>query len=167
MRHKNAFAKFSRTPAHRRAMLRNLATSLVLHNRIETTLPKAKALKRVADKLVTLGKEDTLHRRRQAMSYLFEINRSEPGNAQKKTAVHKLFTEIAPRYEERNGGYTRVVRTRKRDGDNAQLAIIEFVEAGSGKTEAPVRKKRQVKKSAQAAVGSEEKETDKGAEASA
>jgi large subunit ribosomal protein L17 len=152
MRHKNAYLKFSRTPAHRRAMLRNLVTNLVLHNRIETTLPKAKALKRVADKLITLGKQDTLHRRRQAMSYLFEINREEEGNSQKRTAVHKLFTELAPRYEERNGGYTRVVRTRKRAGDNAQLAVIEFVEAGSGKTEQPVRKKRQVKKSAAAEV---------------
>lgn len=147
MRHKKAFAKLNRTPAHRRALLRNLATSLVLENRIETTLPKAKALRRVADKLVTLGKQDTLHHRRKAMSYLFEINKEEAGNVQKRSAVHKLFTEIAPRYEERHGGYTRVVRSRRREGDNAQLAIIEFVEAGSGVTEKPVRRKRQVKKS--------------------
>ncbi|MCL4125746.1 UNVERIFIED_CONTAM: hypothetical protein GTU68_047155 [Idotea baltica] len=136
MRHKKANSKLGRTPSHKRALLRNLATSLVIHDRIETTLPKAKALRRVADKLVTLGKRNTLHHRRQAMSFLF-----------KRTAVHKLFEEIAPRYEERNGGYTRVVRTRKRPGDNAQMAIIEFVEAGSGVTEEPTRKKRRVKKS--------------------
>lgn len=147
MRHKKALLKLNRTPAHRRALLRNLATSLVIHDRIETTLPKAKALRRVADKLVTLGKQDTLHRRRQAMGYLFEVNKRDSNNTQKRTAVHKLFTEIAPRYEERAGGYTRVVRTRKRAGDNAQMAIIEFVEAGSGITEKPVRKKRRVKKS--------------------
>ena len=148
MRHKNAFRKLNRSTAHRRALLRNLATSLVLHNRIETTLPKAKELKRVADKLVTLGKKNTLHSRRQAMGYLFAINRAATGNAQKLTAVHKLFEEIAPRFAERNGGYTRVVRTRKRDGDKAQLAVIEFVEE-SVKQAPKKRARRVVKKSAE------------------
>ena len=152
MRHKKAFRKLGRTPAHRRALMRNLATSLVLHDRIETTLPKAKALQRVADKLVTLGKSDTLHRRRQAMKYLFAINRTKKsGNEQKLTPVHRLFADIAPRYSERNGGYTRVVRTRRREGDNAQLAIIEFVEAELASKEKPVRRKRRVRKEADAA----------------
>lgn len=142
MRHKKAFIKFNRTPAHRRAMLRNLVTSLVIHDRIETTLPKAKALRRVADKLVTLGKTDSLHNRRQAMQYLYAINQAYQGNAQKLTAVHRLFTEIAPRYVERNGGYTRVVRTRKRDGDNTQLAVIEFVEARADSKPGEKRKRR-------------------------
>jgi large subunit ribosomal protein L17 len=149
MRHQKAFRKFSRTPAHRKAMFRNMATSLVIHEHIETTLPKAKELKRVADKLVTLGKKNTLHARRQAMGFLQPINRKAEGNANKLTAVHKLFEEIAPRFTERNGGYTRVLRTRKRDGDNAQLAIIQFVEEETV-SKTPKRKKRNVKRSASA-----------------
>ncbi len=153
MRHKKAYRKLGRTPSHRRALLRNLATALVVHNRIETTLPKAKALQRVADKLVTLGKTDTLHRRRQAMKYLFAVNRTKDrtkktGDLQKLTPVHRLFAEIAPRYTERNGGYTRVVRTRRRVGDNAQLAVIEFVEAELTSKEKPTRRKRRVRKNA-------------------
>ncbi len=128
MNHRKAYRKLGRNPSHRRALFRNLATSLILHNRIETTLHKAKELRRVADKLVTLGKKDSLHSRRQAMSYLFAINRKENGSKEKLTAVHRLFTEIAPRYKERDGGYTRVVRTRNRNGDNAKMAVIEFVE---------------------------------------
>ncbi|MCC6933671.1 MAG: 50S ribosomal protein L17 [Deltaproteobacteria bacterium] len=128
MNHGKALGKLKRNTAHRRALLRNLATSLVLHGRIRTTLPRARELKRVADKLVTLGKKDTLHSRRNAMSYLFAINRRAEGNAQKLTAVHKLFTEIAPRYAERHGGYTRIVKMANRQGDNAAMALIEFVE---------------------------------------
>ena len=123
-------------------MLRNLATSLVLHNRIETTLPKAKELKRVADKLVTLGKKNTLHARRQAMGYLFASNltsNKKEHSGTKLTAFHKLFEEIAPRYSERNGGYTRVLKTRVREGDKAQLAFIEFVEAELKKKSQHVR----------------------------
>jgi len=146
MNHRSAFRQLNRTASHRRSLFRNLATSLVLHNRIETTLPKAKELKRVADKLVTLGKKNSLHARRQAMSYLYAINRTETGNAQKLTAVHKLFTEIAPRYADRKGGYTRVLRTRKRDGDKAQLAVIEFVEADTQARKPEKRRKRRVVK---------------------
>lgn len=131
MRHKKAFRKFSRTPAHRRAMFRNLATSLVLHDRIETTLPKAKELKRIVDKLVTLGKTDSLHNRRRAMAYLMPVNREAKDDKEKWTAVHKLFTDIAVRFADRNGGYTRVLRTRVRPGDKAQMAYIGFVEAGA------------------------------------
>ena len=146
MQHRNAFRKLNRTASHRRALLRNMATALVLHNRIETTLPKAKELKRVADKLVTLAKKNTLHARRQAMAYLFAVNREADGNVGKLTPVHKLFTEIAPRYAERNGGYTRVVRTRKRDGDKAQLAVIEFVESDVQAQKPEKRRKRRVVK---------------------
>ncbi len=149
MRHGKVFGKLGRSPAHRRALLRNLATSLILHDSIETTLPKARELKRVADKLVTLGKNDTLHARRQAMAYLFAVNRTQTGNTNKLTAVHKLFTEIAPRYTERNGGYTRVVRTRIRPGDKAQLALIQFVEEAVQKKE---RRRRRVVMKTQPAV---------------
>ncbi len=145
MRHKKAFRKLNRTPAHRRALFRNLATSLIVHDQIETTLPKAKELKRVADKLITLGKNDSLHNRRQAMKFLMAENRKAEGNAKKWTAVHKLFEELAPRFSERNGGYTRVVRTRKRDGDKAQMAIIQFVEE-TLEAKAPKRRKRRVTK---------------------
>ena len=127
-------------------MFRNMATSLVLNDRIETTLPKAKEMKRIADKLVTLAKKNTLHARRQAMGYLFAVNRHADGNAEKLTPVHKLFNEIAPRYSERAGGYTRVIRTRKRTGDNAQLAIIEFVEAGAKAQKTEKRRTRRVVK---------------------
>jgi len=142
MRHQNAFRKFSRTPAHRRAMFRNLATALVIHDRIETTLPKAKELKRIADKLITLGKTDTLPNRRRAMAYLMPINKEAKGNALKWTAVHKLFTELAPQFQERAGGYTRVLRTRVRLGDATQMAIIAFVEGGSVETKGPEKKRK-------------------------
>jgi len=148
MRHAKAFRKLGRTPAHRRALFRNLATSLVLHDRIETTLPKAKELKRIADKLVTLGKKNNLHARRQAMGYLFASNltsKKKEHSGNKLTAVHKLFEEIAPKFADRSGGYTRVLRTKVREGDKAQMAIIEFVEAEM-KAKEPVRKKRKVKK---------------------
>ena len=148
MRHNNAFKKLNRTPAHRRALLRNLATSLVLHDQIETTLPKAKALKRVADGLVTLAKEDNLHNRRQAMQFLFAINRRAVGETTKLTAVHKLFTEIAPKFAERNGGYTRVIRTRLREGDKAQMAVIQFVEGAVQAKEKKGARKRRVGKAA-------------------
>ncbi len=146
MRHKNAFRKLNRSQGHRRALFRNLVTSLVMHNRIETTIAKAKELKRIADKLVTLGKVDNLHNRRLAMQFLYPVNARAEGNAQKRTPVHRLFGEIAPRYSERHGGYTRVVRTRRREGDNAQLAVIEFVEAKSGSAGAVKRKRRAVKR---------------------
>ena len=143
MRHKKGLGKLNRDSSHRHGMLRNLATSLVLHGTIETTIARAKELKRVADKLITLGKKDSLHARRQAMAFLRPINKNKTGNAQKWSAVHKLFTELAPMYSERNGGYTRVLRSGKRDGDNAQMAIIQFVEAEVQAKEKK-RKKRKV-----------------------
>ena len=152
MRHKKALGKLNRDPSHRYGMLRNLATSLVIHGSIETTIARAKELKRVADKLITLGKKDSLHARRQAMAFLRPINRNKKGNVQKWTAVHKLFTELAPMYSERSGGYTRVLRSGKRDGDNAQMAIIQFVEAEI----APKEQKRKRRKVARAEKKTEE-----------
>jgi large subunit ribosomal protein L17 len=125
--------------------MRNLATSLILHNRIQTTLPKAKELRPVVESLVTMGKKGTLAARRRAMAYLFAINREGEGNCQKLTAVHKLFTEIAPKFEQRSGGYTRILKVGKRDGDKAELALIEFVEGEVKQT--PKRRRRAIKRS--------------------
>ncbi len=112
--------------------MRNLATSFFKYERFETTVPKAKELRPVVERLVTLGKNDTLAARRQAYSYLLD-----------KAVVHKLFTDIGPRNATRNGGYTRIVRTRVRPGDAAELAIIELVdkaEAKSASKDAPAKK---------------------------
>ena len=111
--------------------MRNLATSFFKYERFETTVPKAKELRPVVERLVTLGKNDTLAARRQAYSYLMD-----------KAVVHKLFTDIGPRNATRNGGYTRIVRTRVRPGDAAELAVIELVdraEAKSAPKEAPAK----------------------------
>ena len=118
MRHLKQGRKLGRTTAHRKALLRNLATALLEHERIVTTEPKAKELRRVADKLVTLGKRGDLHARRQAL----QIVRSN-------TVVRKLFNDIAPRFAERQGGYTRVLRLGYRPGDAAAMAVIELVDA--------------------------------------
>lgn len=117
MRHQNAFRKFSRKPAHRRAMFRNLATALIERERCETTLPKAKDLRRVVEKLITLASTDTVANRRHAYGYL-----------ESKDCVHKLFVDVGPRFRDRKGGYTRVVRTRTRVGDAAEMAVIELVQ---------------------------------------
>jgi len=106
-------------------LLRNLATSFIKHERYETTVQKAKEIRPVVERLITLGKNDTLAARRQAYSYLTD-----------KAVVHKLFADVGPRCAHRNGGYTRIVRTRYRNGDAAQLAVIELVDrAVSGKAE--------------------------------
>ncbi len=117
MRHQHAFRKFQKSPAHRRAMFRNMCTSLFRHEQIETTVEKAKELRRVAEKLVTLSKEGTLAARRQVAGYVFD-----------KAVVKKLFSDIAPRFKERTGGYTRVVRTRFRHGDAAEMAVLALVD---------------------------------------
>jgi len=127
MIHRKTFRKLGRNSAHRRALFRNMATSLILHQKIETTLCKAKELRRVVEKMVTLGKRGSLHARRQAMAFLQPINRTESGFSEKRTAVHQLFEEIAPRFQERNGGYTRITKTGSRKGDRAPMAVIEFV----------------------------------------
>jgi len=118
MRHLKQGRKLGRTSAHRKALLRNLATALLEHERITTTEPKAKELRRIADKLVTLGKRGDLHARRQAL----QVVRSAD-------VVRKLFNDIAPRFAERNGGYTRVLRLGYRPGDAAAMAVIELVDS--------------------------------------
>src|SRR5690625_6472626 len=118
MRHRKSGLKLNRTASHKRAMLSNMATSLLLHERIATTLPKAKELRTVVEPLITLGKRGDLHARRQAASIL-----------QDEEAVAKLFGDIAGRFEERAGGYTRVVQIGPRRGDNAPMAFIELVDA--------------------------------------
>ena len=108
--------KFGRRSAHRRAMLRNLVTSMILAEKIETTEAKAKQIRSITEKMITLGKRGDLHSKRQAMSYMLD-----------ETAVKKLFDEIAPRYEERQGGYTRILKLGPRRGDAAPMSILEFV----------------------------------------
>jgi large subunit ribosomal protein L17 len=117
MRHRIKGRKLNRTSTHRKAMLKNMATSLIEHEQIVTTLPKAKEMKRFADKLITLGKRKDLHARRQA----FAILRSE-------AAVAKLFDKLADRYADRPGGYTRVMKAGFRYGDAAPVAVIELVD---------------------------------------
>ncbi|MCX6115252.1 MAG: 50S ribosomal protein L17 [Proteobacteria bacterium] len=132
MRHGKGLRQLSRNTSHRRALLRNLATSFFKYESFETTVPKAKELRPVVERLITLGKNDTLAARRQAYSYLMD-----------KAVVHKLFAEIGPRCSTRNGGYTRIVRTRVRHGDAAEMAIIELVDKV---TEKAVAKKADSKK---------------------
>ena len=117
MRHRHGARKLNRTSSHRKAMFSNMAVSLLTHEQIKTTLPKAKELRRVADKMITLGKRGNLHARRRAHSYLRD-----------DSAVSKLFEALAERYKERNGGYTRVVKAGFRYGDNAPMAVIELVD---------------------------------------
>ena len=117
MRHRKGPRKLNRTSSHRKAMFANLAAALVKHEQISTTLPKAKELRRIADKLVTLGKRGDLHARRQAMSTLRD-----------RALVEKLFSTLAERYADRPGGYTRVLKAGFRYGDSAPMAIIEMVD---------------------------------------
>lgn len=114
--------RLSRNSSQRKALLRDLVTDLIINERIETTLSRAKELKRLADRMVTLGKKGTLASRRQAA----EMVRFEMAN-ENENALQKLFSDIAPRYKDRNGGYTRVLKTGPRRGDSAPMAIIEFV----------------------------------------
>lgn len=125
MRHRKTGRKLNRSASHRLAMMRNIVTSLLEHERISTTVPKAKEARRVAEKMITLGKRGDLHARRQAMAYI----RSED-------IVAKLFDKISEQYTDRQGGYTRIVRTGVRSGDAAPMAIIELVgyEVSAGET---------------------------------
>jgi len=116
MRHRKSGRKFSRTSAHRKAMFRNMTASLVEHELIKTTLPKAKELRRVAEPLITLSKNDSVANRRLALSRLRD-----------DAAVAKLFDELGPRYSERPGGYLRILKCGFRAGDNAPMAFVELV----------------------------------------
>ncbi|GLU25208.1 50S ribosomal protein L17 [Brucella sp. NBRC 12950] len=117
MRHGNGQRKLNRTASHRKAMFANMAASLIEHEQIVTTLPKAKEIRPIVEKLVTLGKRGDLHARRQAISAIRDVN-----------LVAKLFDTLAARYATRNGGYIRIMKAGFRTGDNAPLAVVEFVE---------------------------------------
>ena len=117
MRHARSGKKLGRDSAHRKALYSNLAGALITHGRIETTEAKAKAVRPYAEKLITLGKRGDLHARRQAMAEL-----------RSNDIVHKLFADVAPRFSERNGGYTRVVKLGPRQGDAADMALLELVD---------------------------------------
>ncbi|HUP03033.1 MAG TPA: 50S ribosomal protein L17 [Bryobacteraceae bacterium] len=132
MRHNKAGFKLGRDMSARRALLRNLVTSVVEQERIITTVPKAKAAKPLVEKMITLGKLDTLHARRQAAGYLMT-----PG------AVKKLFDKLGPRFSQRNGGYTRIVRVGRRAGDGAEQALLELVGSELVKRAAERAKRRE------------------------
>lgn len=116
MRHRKAGKRLGRNSSHRKAMLRNMVTSLLEHERIVTTTPKAKEVRRIADKMITLAKRGDLHARRQALSFVRD-----------KDVVAKLFGDLKDAYMNRNGGYTRIIRTGNRYGDAAPMAILELV----------------------------------------
>ena len=133
MRHANAHRKLNRTAEHRRAMFANMAAALIKHEQITTTLPKAKDLRPIVEKLVTLGKQGSLHARRQAIAEIRDV-----------AMVKKLFDVIGPRYQGRSGGYTRVLKAGYRYGDSAPVAVIEFVDRdvdAKGVDSGPVQEK--------------------------
>lgn len=134
MNHGIAYRKLGKKPEHRKAMFANMCAALIKHEQITTTLPKAKELRPVVEKLITLGKRGGLHARRQAISQIRDV-----------AMVKKLFDVLGPRYKERNGGYTRVLKAGFRYGDNAPIAVIEFVdrdEAAKGLDSGPVQEKK-------------------------
>ncbi|SFF00377.1 50S ribosomal protein L17 [Alteribacillus iranensis] len=120
----SAYAKLGRDSSARKALFRDLATDLIINERIETTEAKAKELRSIVEKMVTLGKRGDLHARRQAAQFIRKETADEESG---KDAVQKLFDDIAPRYEDRQGGYTRVLKLGPRRGDASEMAIIEFV----------------------------------------
>jgi large subunit ribosomal protein L17 len=132
MRHRVAGVKLGRTAAHRRALFRNLVTALLEHEVVRTTDAKAKELRRWGDRVITLGKQGTLHARRRAASLI-----------QRRSVLKKLFDEIAPRFAERAGGYTRVTKLGARHGDAAALSVVELVERAGVPTEKAAPKKPQ------------------------
>jgi large subunit ribosomal protein L17 len=144
MRHRNAHRKLSRNSSHRRAMLRNLVTDFLDHGRLMTTLPKAKEVRPLAEKMITLGKRDNLHARRQLYAYLL-----------REAVAKKVFETIAPRFSDRKGGYSRIIKLGNRKGDGADLAIIELL--GS---ELEVKKAEKAEKAKEKAekAGKEKKE---------
>ncbi|MBI5237060.1 MAG: 50S ribosomal protein L17 [Deltaproteobacteria bacterium] len=133
MRHNRDEKRFDRTYSHLRAMFANMTNNLVMHGRIKTTLPKAKMLRKYAERMITLGKKGGLSSRRLAFAFM-----------RSKEAVTKLFSDVAGRYGSRNGGYTRIMKLGSRPGDSAQMSIIELVESGApepaAKTKAPGKK---------------------------
>jgi len=139
MRHQKKTLKLGRTAEHRKALLANQVCSLIEHQRIKTTLAKAKAVRPLAEKIVTLGKNGSLHARRNALSIL-----------RQKDAVKKLFDEIAPRSTDRHGGYTRIVKLGQRKSDSASMAFIEWVDAAQVVEEKPAEEKKAKRKEPEA-----------------
>jgi large subunit ribosomal protein L17 len=138
MRHQKKRIKLGRTAEHRKALLANQVCSLIQHQRIKTTLAKAKAVRPLAEKMVTLGKKGSLHARRTALSTLRQRN-----------AVKKLFDDIAPRSSERNGGYTRIVRLGRRKSDSASMAFIEWVDVAEPTEKKAAKEKKAKRKEAE------------------
>ena len=142
MRHGKVHRKFNRTAEHRRAMFGNMCAALIKHEQIVTTLPKAKDLRPVVEKLITLGKRGDLHARRQAIAQIRDV-----------AMVKKLFDVLGPRYKERHGGYTRVLKAGFRYGDSAPVAVIEFVDRdvnAKGLDSGPVQERKAVEETAAA-----------------
>jgi large subunit ribosomal protein L17 len=135
MRHGNGLRKFNRTSSHRLAMLRNMTVSLLRHEEIRTTLPKAKALRRVVEPMITLGKKPSLANRRLAFDRLRD-----------RDIVEKLFGDLGPRYAKRNGGYLRILKAGFRKGDNAPLALVTLMDRADEAPEAPAADEKKPKK---------------------
>jgi large subunit ribosomal protein L17 len=150
MRHRNYGSKLGRQPAHRRATLRNLVTNVIERERITTTLTRAKAARPLVEQMITLGKTDTLHSRRQAAAYLMT-----------PVATKKLFADIAPRFSGRAGGYTRIINVGFRLGDGADLAILELLGSKLKKKEKKEKKEKAAKPEAAEEEKKEEKKEEK------
>ena len=150
MRHQNKTVKLGRTAEHRKALLANQVCSLIEHQRIKTTLAKAKAVRPLAEKMVTLGKQGSLHARRTALAVL-----------RQKKAVKKLFDDIAPRSAERNGGYTRIIKLGQRKSDSAKVAFIEWVDAPVVVEEPELEEKGKKRKASKTPADTEAKSTAK------
>ena len=152
MRHRNGGFKLGRNTSHRRALLRNLVTSIILHDRIETTLTKAKASRPIVEKMITLGKNGSVHARRQALAYLMTPE-----------SVDRLFKTVAPRYATRNGGYSRIIKAGPRKGDSAEVAFIELLDAeaeldakAAKREEARTRRREELQKQLEASQAGDE-----------
>ena len=159
MRHLKRTAKLGRTFEHRNAMLSNLVCSLIKHKRVTTTLAKAKAARSVAEKVVTLGKKNTLHARRLVSARLHthgptvELSKEDKKKwRQNEDVLRILFEDIAPAFKDRNGGYTRIIRMEQRPGDSAQKAILEWVDNVITAPEPPAEEKKEEKPEEEKAV---------------
>ncbi len=142
MRHRRAGRRLVRTSSHRRSLLSNMAISLLIHEQITTTLPKAKEIRRVAEQMITLGKRGNLHARRQALAFLRDA-----------ATVSKLFDGLASRYKERSGGYTRVLKAGFRYGDMAAMAVVELVDRNPEAKGAGDKARVEAEQQAMAAAG--------------
>jgi large subunit ribosomal protein L17 len=154
MRHGHGLRKLNRTSSHRLAMLRNMTVSLLRHEEIRTTLPKAKELRRVVEPMITLGKKASLANRRLAFDRLRD-----------RDIVEKLFDDLGPRYAKRNGGYLRILKAGFRNGDNAAMALVTLMDRSEGTTEPKPEEKKKKKGEAKSAPKGEEKKAEKKAAA--